>query len=496
VEVRRGVNQTPTPAAYKQYAWDLRYIDAPVCRWWDGDGDGTMEPASGEMQYFTNDGNFNTTALIDANSGAVVERYQYDPYGRPTVLNGAAGAEKDPNVSEWSPDADNKSDWDNDVLYCGYQYDHVTGLYHVRERYYDPITGTWKTRDKILYPDGMNLYEYVTSSPTCRLDAMGLAGATSQPSGEHWIRWNGDYTWYLERGSADSFDGLIKLDNYHFGMQNTSNNWVCIRPMKEEVSAEVNAAMEKAWAQKKPATCGVYETLNLNDQLPQGADIMIDVGGDPGPKMGNRTMVVDRGGGGLREVVAEPGEQVVENPGWATDNLRHFIMGESMAAFLPIFTGQEAAERIMLEAGHGDRPLASLIVIGHGSMNSSEVGTRSGKVGSGLHAGQLYRAGSRIPSYENAVSRTRLPPLCWFRHDAEVTLAGCETSYMAEVWARDIMRQGATVSGTIKILNAEQKTDEGKPAGYEAWVVGDDERSQTWGALEVSKGWAHWPGRN
>jgi hypothetical protein len=42
-----------------------------VCRWWDKDSDGTMEPASGEMQYFTNDGNFNTTALVDANSGSM-----------------------------------------------------------------------------------------------------------------------------------------------------------------------------------------------------------------------------------------------------------------------------------------------------------------------------------------------------------------------------------------------------------------------------------------
>jgi len=174
VEVRRGVNAAPTPAAYKQYAWDLRYIDAPICRWWDSDRDGQIEPAAGEMQYFTNDGNFNTTALIDANSGAVVERYQYDPYGKVTVLNGAAGAEKDPSVSEWTPDADNKSDWDNDILYCGYSYDPVTGLYHVRERYYDPITGTWKTRDRILYPDGMNLYEYGISSPALRRDPFGL----------------------------------------------------------------------------------------------------------------------------------------------------------------------------------------------------------------------------------------------------------------------------------------------------------------------------------
>jgi len=173
VEVRRGVNQTPTAAAYKQFVYDIRYIDSPVCRWWDKDSDGTMEPAAGEMQYFTNNGNFNTTALIDANSGGVVERYLYDPYGKVTVLNGASGAEKDPNVAEWSPDADNKSDWDNEILFCGYWYDPETGLYHVRERYYDPITGTWKTRDRILYPDGMNLYEYCRSMPLTLLDPQG-----------------------------------------------------------------------------------------------------------------------------------------------------------------------------------------------------------------------------------------------------------------------------------------------------------------------------------
>jgi len=146
----------------------------PICRWWDADSDGQIEPASGEMQYFTNDGNFNTTALIDANSGQVVERYQYDPYGKVTVLNGATGAEKDPNVTEWTPDADNKSDWDNDVLYCGYQYDPVTGLYHVRERYYDPATGTWKTRDPLGYADGMSLYAYMDSDVVGFSDPLGL----------------------------------------------------------------------------------------------------------------------------------------------------------------------------------------------------------------------------------------------------------------------------------------------------------------------------------
>jgi RHS repeat-associated protein len=87
-------------------------------------------------------------------------------------------------VAEWSPDADNKSDWDNDVLYCGYRYDTETGLCEVRNRYYDPLTGTWKTRDRILYPDGMNLYEYVRSKPAALADWSGSKAAppSSQPA--------------------------------------------------------------------------------------------------------------------------------------------------------------------------------------------------------------------------------------------------------------------------------------------------------------------------
>jgi len=191
VEIRRGVNQTPTAAAYKQYAWDLRYIDAPVCRWWDADGDGTMEPASGEMQYFTNDGNFNTTALIDANSGAVVERYQYDPYGRPAFLNGS-----------WTPIS--ASAFDNEILYCGYRHDPATGLHQVRHRYYNWLTGRWMTTDPAGYVDGMSVYEYVASCPPYRVD----------PSGQ-WERIEGT-TKYMAKGD-DTFEDLILKVNsaYH-----------------------------------------------------------------------------------------------------------------------------------------------------------------------------------------------------------------------------------------------------------------------------------------
>jgi len=142
----------------KQYVWSPRYIDAPVLRIYDEGTDGEDI----ETLYYCNDANMNVTALIDT-SGAVVERYRYDPYGAVTVL--------DPNYTD---DEGNASDVDNEILYAGYRHDPETGLFHVRRRPYHPTVGRWLTRDPLDYVDGMNLYEYVGSGPTMRLDPMGL----------------------------------------------------------------------------------------------------------------------------------------------------------------------------------------------------------------------------------------------------------------------------------------------------------------------------------
>ncbi len=63
----------------------------------------------------------NVTAVLrkDAANSVwrVAERYGYDPYGRATVLNGDYDA--DGAVSDWSADADGKSDGGDYVLPCG-----------------------------------------------------------------------------------------------------------------------------------------------------------------------------------------------------------------------------------------------------------------------------------------------------------------------------------------------------------------------------------------
>ncbi len=56
----------------------------------------------------------------------------------------------------------------------GYNADAETQNYYVRNRYYAAHLGRWLTRDPIGYQGGVNLYEYVQSSPVANVDAEGM----------------------------------------------------------------------------------------------------------------------------------------------------------------------------------------------------------------------------------------------------------------------------------------------------------------------------------
>jgi len=94
--------------------WSLRYIDSPVLRDRDADGNaatGDLGAAASGMEqrvYYLTDGNFNVTALADPN-GAVLERYAYDAYGNVRMFDGY-----------WTPlQQQQVSAYDNELLYCG-----------------------------------------------------------------------------------------------------------------------------------------------------------------------------------------------------------------------------------------------------------------------------------------------------------------------------------------------------------------------------------------
>lgn len=63
---------------------------------------------------------------------------------------------------------------DNSIGFSGYMFDFEGEHYSQRYRVYIPELGRWGQRDPIGYVDGMNLYEYVLSSPNRDTDPLGL----------------------------------------------------------------------------------------------------------------------------------------------------------------------------------------------------------------------------------------------------------------------------------------------------------------------------------
>jgi RHS repeat-associated protein len=146
--------------ASNQYVWSPRYIDSPVARFHDGNGDGDLLDPGDNTRYYTGDANYNVTATIDAATRDVVERYACTAYGEATVY--------DPN---WSNPAAPTTDG---PLYAGYFFDAESGFCQVRNRYYDAGLSTFLTRDPIRYGAGdSNLYRYVGGRPTVALDPSG-----------------------------------------------------------------------------------------------------------------------------------------------------------------------------------------------------------------------------------------------------------------------------------------------------------------------------------
>jgi RHS repeat-associated protein len=92
------------------------------------------------------DANYNVVALVDG-SGAVVERYEYDAYGRRTVL-----------ASDWS--VRTSSLYDMRVAWQGLRIDEGIGLYEARFRWVSYVLGRPVSADPLgLIPD-LNMYRW------------------------------------------------------------------------------------------------------------------------------------------------------------------------------------------------------------------------------------------------------------------------------------------------------------------------------------------------
>ncbi|TWT45057.1 hypothetical protein RAS1_14780 [Phycisphaerae bacterium RAS1] len=135
-----------------------------------------------ETLHFVHDALGSVIGLLDAGDPEatptpippkMVERYEYDPYGRTYVEAWDAG------TSEWvrlSPQGEATaagSRFGNPFAWTGQRYDAGVGMYYFLFRSYSPELGRWMQRDPIAYVDGLNLHEYVRSAPTTAVDPTG-----------------------------------------------------------------------------------------------------------------------------------------------------------------------------------------------------------------------------------------------------------------------------------------------------------------------------------
>jgi RHS repeat-associated protein len=104
--------------------------------------------------------------------GTVIEKYEYDVYGKVKIL---AHELPGTGYEESTVNGHPHSLIDNPIMFQGQRYDEESGLYYMKNRYYDPETGRFITRDPAA--SDVNLYQFVNSNPINFVDPLGLAAS-------------------------------------------------------------------------------------------------------------------------------------------------------------------------------------------------------------------------------------------------------------------------------------------------------------------------------
>lgn len=120
---------------------------------------------SDTLLYAYGDNQGSLTALTDQ-SGTVVERYAFDPWGRRL------------NPTDWTqPDV--RTSWRINRGYTGHEHVDAFGIINMNGRVYDPLTAQFLSPDPLLQEPGnwlnYNRYAYCLNNPTNAIDPSGYA---------------------------------------------------------------------------------------------------------------------------------------------------------------------------------------------------------------------------------------------------------------------------------------------------------------------------------
>jgi RHS repeat-associated protein len=142
-----------------------------------------MKQASNGEYSFHQDALGSVRVLTDSGA-AISESYSYLSYGKPMIA-GATGAPA------------NTSALGNHLLFAGREFDTESGFVNERKRYLDPVIGGFVSEDPLGIVAGANLYQYVGSRPTAKVDPYGLYPTGAQADDQYYIDEGADPT-YLE----------------------------------------------------------------------------------------------------------------------------------------------------------------------------------------------------------------------------------------------------------------------------------------------------------
>lgn len=138
--------------------------------------------------YYYHQNDQNSVEAISNNNGTLVERYQYDAYGKPSIYDSLGNAVPVSLVG-------------NRFAFTGQEYDAQTSSYHFHYRNYSPTLGKFYQRDPIGYNDRMDMYQYVGDNPANKMDVLGLSpcppGSTTTSTdtpGDEVIFWGGQWS--------------------------------------------------------------------------------------------------------------------------------------------------------------------------------------------------------------------------------------------------------------------------------------------------------------
>jgi len=182
----------PTVTLAREFVWGAAFPE-PVALI-DHTDAGDTSAGTAEVLHYLHDALGSVIGLTDAN-GTLVERYDYDPYGK-TYVQGISGTA--PPVSHYA----------NPWMWTGQRFDGITGQYHFWARTLGTHTGRWFQRDRLEYIDGVSFYEYGVSSPDFWLDSLGGEVETTHIRNQvyHHVYRRGEYVGTISYVRNESMD--------------------------------------------------------------------------------------------------------------------------------------------------------------------------------------------------------------------------------------------------------------------------------------------------